>query len=144
MDTNDPTLIAELRRDEGVRYSPYKDSLGIETVGVGHNLEDQPIDYAYPLNDTQVDEVLAVDLKETFDDLDSHLPWWRNMNYPRQRAIANMCFNLGITRLLEFKNTLAAMQHGNWPLAVAGMKASKWAAEVGARADRLEKLMEAA
>ena len=39
MNQNDELLIAELRRDEGVRYSPYKDSKGILTVGVGHNIE---------------------------------------------------------------------------------------------------------
>jgi lysozyme len=49
-------LIAELRRDEGVRYSPYNDTKGIPTVGVGHNLNAKPLPagWKYPLNDTQL------------------------------------------------------------------------------------------
>lgn len=142
MNTDDPLLIQELRIDEGVKYEPYLDSVGIKTVGVGHNLQAHPIDFSYPLTDEQVDELLASDLKETFSQLDKHLPWWRNMSYPRQRALANMCFNMGINGLMTFHNTLAAMEAGNLDVVVAGMKASKWANQVGARAVRLEELME--
>lgn len=142
MDTDDILLIKELRRDEGVKYEPYLDSVGIKTVGVGHNLEAHPIDFSYPLTDEQVDELLASDLIETFSELDKHLPWWRNMEYQRQRAIVNMCFNMGINGLMTFHNTLAAMQSGKWDVVIAGMKASKWASQVGERAIRLEDLME--
>jgi lysozyme len=34
---NQALLEAELRRDEGVRYTIYADTMGIPTVGVGHN-----------------------------------------------------------------------------------------------------------
>ncbi len=64
------------------------------------------------------------------------------MDEVRQRVIANMCFNLGIGTLLTFKNTLAAMQRGSYSVAAAGMKASKWYGQVGARAQRLCTAME--
>ena len=143
MNTDDPVLIQELRRDEGVKYEPYLDTMGIKTVGVGHNLIAHPIDFTYPLTDEQVDELLASDLKETFAQLDKHLPWWRNMNYPRQRACTNLCFNMGINGLLTFHNTLAAMQAGDWDAVVDGLKSSKWAQQVGSgRSNRIESLME--
>lgn len=142
MNTDDPLLIKELRRDEGVRYSPYLDTVGISTVGVGHNLVAKPLDdVEYPLTDDQVDAILADDLQEVFDDLDAHLPWWRNQRYVRQRVLANMAFNLGINGLLGFKNTLAAVEAGRYQDASNGMLASKWAKQVGERSSRLALMM---
>lgn len=143
MTPQDDLLIKELRRDEGVEYSPYLDIVGIETVGVGHNLKAKPLPdgWTYPLSDDQVDQLLAEDLQAVFDDLDRTLPWWRNLNYPRQRVLANMTFNLGLAGMLGFKNTLAAIQQGRYSAAGAGMMASKWAKQVGQRADRLADMM---
>ena len=143
MTPNDDLLRAELRRDEGVRYEPYLDTVGIKTVGVGHNLKAVPLPagWAYPLTDAQVNELLAADLQVVFSGLDARVPWWRNLTYPRQRVLANMAFNVGVPGLMGFNNTLAAIQQGRYSAAGAGMKASKWAAQVGARADRLVALM---
>lgn len=143
MTPQDSILIKELRRDEGVEYSPYLDTMGISTVGVGHNIRAKPLpaDWTFPLTDAQVDQLLAEDLQEVFDGLDRSLPWWRDLNYPRQRVIANMTFNLGLAGMLGFKNTLAAIQQGRYNAAGAGMMASKWAKQVGARANRLADMM---
>ena len=143
MTPDDPLLIAELRRDEGVEYMPYLDTEGIPTVGVGHNLKAKPLPdgWTYPLTDAQVDQLLAEDLQAVFDGLDGYLPWWRKLDYERQRVLANMAFNLGINGSLGFKNTLAAIEQGRYSAAGAGMAASKWATQVGARADRLVDMM---
>lgn len=144
----DPTNLAlletELRRDEGIRYARYLDSLGIPSTGVGHNLLASPLPagWTYPLNDAQVNQLLNGDIAETFHQLDTHLPWWRQLDEVRQRVIANMCFNMGIGTLLTFHNTLGAMQRGSYAVAAAGMKASKWSGQVGDRAQRLCKAME--
>ncbi|KXU82452.1 hypothetical protein CI15_33520 [Paraburkholderia monticola] len=145
-------LEAELRRDEGVRYIPYLDSAKPpkRTAGVGHNIDVSPLPSAwtFPLTDAQVNQVLERDISTTLAKLDQYLPWWRQMDEVRQRVIANMCFNMGIgnaslgTGLLGFKNTLAAMQRGSYAVAAAGMKASSWYSQVGARAQRLCQAME--
>jgi lysozyme len=136
-------LIAELRRDEGVRYSPYNDTKGIPTVGVGHNLNAKPLPagWKYPLNDMQINSLLDDDLEDVFHDLDRNLPWWTDLNDVRQRALANMAFNLGITKLLGFRNTLVAMRQGKYDAAADGMLASAWAAQVKGRAQRLADMM---
>ena len=141
MSNYDPTLIAELRRDEGVRYSPYKDTVGIDTVGVGHNLKAKPLALTYPLTDAEVDRILECDLDEVFAELDKHLPWWRDMSQARQRVLANMAFNLGVAGLLTFKNTLTEIQRGHYQIAADNMLKSKWAKQVGQRANRLAKMM---
>lgn len=138
---DDPLLLAELRRDEGVRYSPYLDTLRVQTVGVGHNLVARPLNATYPLSDDQVDAILADDLAVVFAGLNSRLPWWRSLNDVRQRVLVNMAFNMGIAGLLSFKNTLAAIKRGDYDTAADGMLASKWAAQVGPRAERLATMM---
>jgi lysozyme len=136
-------LIAELRRDEDVKYSPYKDTKGIPTVGVGHNLNAKPLPagWKYPLNDIQVNSLLDDDLEDVFHDLDRSLPWWTDLSDVRQRVLANMCFNLGITKLLGFRNTLVFMRQGKYNQAADGMLASAWASQVKGRATRLADMM---
>jgi lysozyme len=143
MDTNDALLNTELRRDEGVRYSPYVDSVGVSTVGIGHNLKVSPIPvgWSYPLSDAQVNQLLASDLEITFTGLNKRLVWWRDLSYMRQRVVSNMAFNMGIDGLLTFTNTLAAMQAGKYQDAATGMLASKWAKQVGDRSKRLAAMM---
>jgi lysozyme len=136
-------LVEELRRDEGVRYTPYADTKGIPTVGVGHNLKACPLPdgWSYPLSDNQVNTLLERDLANVFSDLNRDLPWWTDLNDVRQRVICNMQFNLGSTKLAGFINTLAAMRQGRYADAAAGMLKSAWATQVGARATRLAQMM---
>jgi lysozyme len=145
-------LEAELRRDEGVRYMPYLDTAKIpkRTVGVGHNMDVSPLPsgWKFPLSDAQVNQLLERDISTSLTKLDANFPWWRSLDEVRQRVLANMCFNMGVGAtstgkgLLGFKNTLAAMQRGSYAVAAAGMKASDWYGQVGARAVRLCHAME--
>ncbi|KKB61555.1 lysozyme [Robbsia andropogonis] len=130
-----PTMVSELRRDEGVRNKPYKDTVGKTTIGVGRNLDDVGI------SDDEINLMLQNDIERTELALDRSLPWWRSLDPVRQRVILNMGFNMGIAGLLTFKNTLAAVQNGSYPAAAAGMLASKWATQVGDRATRLASMM---
>lgn len=142
-ESNEILLIGELRRDEGVRYVPYNDTMGIPTVGVGHNLKASPLPdvWSYPLTDDQVNSLLSQDLQAVYKDLTDNLPWWLFLDAVRQRVLANMCFNLGIGKLLTFQNTLGFVKNGQFDQAADGMANSVWAKQVGARAVRLENMM---
>ncbi|MGX5880069.1 glycoside hydrolase family protein [Burkholderia gladioli] len=128
------TLIDELSRDEGRRLKPYVDTVGKTTIGVGRNLTDVGI------SDDECDAMLANDLARTISWLDRNLPWWSQLDPVRQRVVANMAFNMG-GGLLTFVNTLGAMQRGAYDAAADGMLDSKWARQVGARAQRLAQMM---
>ena len=124
-------LAADLRRDEGVRSKPYQDSVGLTTIGVGRNLD------GVGLSDDEIDYLLNNDMTRVIADLDRALPWWRQLTPARQLAMANLCFNLGITKLLGFKNTLRFMAQRDYARAADNLLASLYAKQVGQRATRI-------
>jgi len=128
-------LKSQLVRHEGMVLKVYRDSLGIPTIGVGRNLQDVGI---------SEDEALLLldnDLLGVFNDLDRYCPWWRGMSEARQMVLADMCFNIGISRLMGFVKTLSAMQGERYEVAAVEMLDSKWAAQVGKRATTLSEMM---
>lgn len=137
-DMNTEDLKADLIRDEGRKLKPYRDTVGKLTIGVGRNLDDVGI------NSDEANYLLNNDIARTCAALDAALPWWRNLSDTRQQVIANMAFNMGIATLLQFKNTLAAVQAGRYEDAAEEMLASKWAGQVGGRAKRLANMMRGA
>lgn len=127
---------AQLVRHEGLRLKPYRCTAGKLTIGIGRNLDDRGISQreAYVLleNDIQnCEKQLLDEIPEIYNGLDD----------VRQSVLLNMCFNLGIKGLLEFKNTLAFIAAGDWERAANGMLASKWAKQVGKRAIELSEMM---
>lgn len=148
-------LEAELTLDEGRRLKAYRDTKGIWSIGIGHNLEGcgtAPLTrakwdlIANGINDTECDQLFTHDIDRTASDLDQHLSWWRSLDPVRQRVLLNMCFNMGWGAgtshgLHTFVNTLAMIQRGEYPRAADAMLASKWAREVGERAQRLADMM---
>ena len=128
-------LQAELVRDEGIRYRPYRDTVGKLTIGCGHNLDDVPLTYR------SVMQILEDDIMAVMGQLNSHIPWWASLSDVRQRVLANMAFNLGINGLLAFKQMLMAAQDHDYERAAKEMLDSKWAKQVGTRATRLAQMM---
>lgn len=129
-------LSAQLHVDEGKRPRIYLDTVGKWTGGVGRNLSDRPF------SDDEIALMLANDIATCERDLDRALPWWRTMSDARQQALCNMCFNLGISRLLGFKKMLALLEARRWIDAANESLNSKWADQVGARADRIAEQFE--
>ena len=133
MDIN--KLKAQLTIDEGRKKRIYLDTKGKVTGGVGRNLTDRDF------SDDEINLMLENDINLVITQLDNLFPWWKYMSDARMVVLANMCFNLGITKLGQFKNTLKAMQEGRYNDAADAMLASAWASQVGERAQRLSKLM---
>lgn len=128
-------LYEQLELHEGKKSKPYKDTVGKLTIGIGRNLDDRGI---------TVEEIVflfGTDVALVEKELDKNLRWWRDMSEVRQRVLADMCFNLGITKLLTFKNTLEAMRTGRYNDAASGMLNSLWAKQVKGRAVRLANMM---
>ena len=132
-------LRAQLIADEGCVLHAYQDSLGYWTIGVGHLIDPRlggsiPATIAYAL--------LDYDINRTVLELNEALPWISRLDPVRQAVVINMCFNMGLTRLLKFRRTLAALERGDWAAAAQGMKESLWSKQVGQRAVRLRTMVE--
>lgn len=124
-----------LTLDEGIRLHPYKDTVGKTTIGIGRNLDDVGI------SRDEAQFLLDNDIKAALEALDTLLPWWRGMSDVRQHVLVNLCFNMGISKLMGFKLALAAMEAGSYDEAANQMLNSAWYGQVGARAVRLVSLM---
>jgi lysozyme len=128
-------LKQQLLRDEGEKLKPYKDTVGKTTIGVGRNLDDVGISH----NESMV--LLDNDVTRSANALFAALPWAEHLDDARQGALLNMAFNMGLNSLLNFKQTLALIQGEKWDDAAKAMLQSKWATQVGKRAERLSEQM---
>jgi|TARA_R100001460_G_scaffold107361_1_gene155998 lysozyme len=128
-------LIEELKRDEGVRFKPYHCSADKLTIGVGRNLDDVGI------SEAESDFLLANDIDNCVSELKRTFNWYEGLSNVRQRVMINMCFNLGLSRLMNFKNFLGAVESKDYTKAGVEMLDSKWARQVGPRATRLKDMM---
>lgn len=122
-------LVKQLRRHEGVRSHVYLCPAGYETIGVGRNIAESGLG----LSDDEIDYLLENDIKRCKQELIG-LSWFVDIDPVRQDALINLCFNLGMTRLLGFKNAMAAMAVGDYDQAADEFLDSRWATQVGDRA----------
>lgn len=127
-------LQTELIRDEGKRLSPYRDSLGNWTVGIGHLLSSG--EQRQTISEAQCTAYLIDDIADAEKKLNSILPGWRDFSDVRQRALLNLAFNLGY-RLEQFGRFLTAMERQDYISAGQHLKDSKWAKQVKLRAPRI-------
>ena len=152
------TLVNKLITHEGLVLEVYKDSLGIDTIGIGRNLEDRGInkeelDYmdipnieaVYEHGITKKDAMyLAMnDIKIVEEELCRAHPCVYKQDAIRQLILVDMAFNMGVPRLCKFKKMWNAIHEGNYEVASLEMMDSRWARQVGRRAKKLSDAMKA-
>lgn len=128
-------LKEQLIKHEGLRLKPYRDSVGKLTIGIGRNLEDVGITQAEAM------VMLDTDIRRVIDD-SNRLSWYGNLDIVRQDVVLNMLLNLGLPRFSTFKKLIAALSSQNYTKASQEMLDSKWAQQVGIRAQELAKQMQ--
>jgi lysozyme len=143
------SLVDDLKRDEGFRANPYLCSLGALTIGYGRNIEANPLtgaewralwdsgDIAVSLSEEGAEKLLRSAIADCEIRCATTFRWWSSLDRPRQEVLINMAFNLGMTRLLGFRNMLAALGAGDYGIAADELLDSRYARQVGQRAQRL-------
>ncbi len=129
MNNVDQSVQSWIKRDEGLKLEPYLDTTGHLTVGWGRNLQ----------NGILLDEAELMfqnDLTQTVLEL-SRQSWYSSLPINVQNALINMNFNLGITKLLEFKEMIAALENKNYRAAAQAALNSLWAKQVPNRAKEI-------
>ena len=127
-------LFHDLMRDEGFRERVYRCSAGKQTIGYGWNIDDQPI------SRLSAQMILADQIDNSAKELNKALPWWLHLPTNAKLGLANMIFNLGLTRLLKFKKMLTALEAHDFDKAALEALDSRWAEQVGSRALRIADL----
>jgi len=134
-------LKVELRRDEGLRLHVYRCTAGHRTIGYGH-LVDKTLSIR-ECTKADAEIWLDSDIQGAIKIADVFL-WPMNLHSfseLRQRAIVNMAFNLGF-RLCKFKRLRKALLDEDWRSAGAEVRDSLYARQVGARAERIARMLE--
>ena len=125
---------ALLKHDEGEELLPYKCPAGHLTIGIGHLL-------ANGISREVSKIIFYEDFIKAQMDCYAKIPCYAGLNEARRYVLANMCFNMGIARLLGFKKMLSALEKEDYTTAATEMLDSKWAKQVHSRATRLQKIM---
>jgi len=127
-------LIRQLKKHEGIRLKPYKDSVGKLTIGIGRNLDDVGI------TKNEAEFLLLNDISKVQTRL-KKISWFNKLSENRKIVILNMTFNIGTSGLLKFKNMIKAIKQKDFKKASQEMLNSKWAVQVKSRAKELSKIM---
>tara|TARA_Y100000748_G_C15431958_1_gene463617 strand:- start:373 stop:816 length:444 start_codon:yes stop_codon:yes gene_type:complete len=130
-----------LKIDEGVKYEIYNDHLGYPTFGIGHLVVESDEEHGKPVgtsvSEDRVNAVFDKDVAVMVDEAKKIFPNLDTLPEEAQQVIVNMTFNMGRPRLSQFKKFIAGVNAGDWNKAAVEMMDSRWAKQVGARAERL-------
>lgn len=156
MKYNASHFLDKLVEHEGLVLTVYKDTLGIDTIGIGRNLKDRGIskeeldymdipnmDVIYEHGITEADaRYLALnDIAIVENELCRVHTCVENLDSVRQLILMDMAFNMGVPRLCKFVKMWNAIHEENFEAASREMLDSRWARQVGRRAKILSDAM---
>lgn len=150
--------------NEGLKLKAYSCTAGKRTIGVGRNFQDVPFSLhecidlfgttsisfnnanhiltTRGITKEQALMLLENDVVRCIKQLERQ-PYWEAVkdDEDKRNALIDLCFNMGFPTLSTFKNTLAAIEAGDWEKAVENLTKSKWYTQVGDRGPRIVKMI---
>jgi GH24 family phage-related lysozyme (muramidase)/LysM repeat protein len=148
----DEEVKAFVTLNEGRKNTPYKDTKGLWTVGVGHLIgKTLPKEFTNPdgtpktLSDREVDKLFAMDYKKHKEEA-TQLPMYDELDSKGKQALIDLSFNMGSTKFNEKKwpKFFAALKAKDLDKAAIELKDSAWFTDVKNRAPRVIKLIKQA
>ena len=149
-------FINKLIKHEGLRLQVYQDTLGIDTIGIGRNLEDRGITkeeldwmdipsmdavYEYGISEADAMYLAQNDVQIVEEELLRSHPCVEDLDAVRQLVLMDMAFNMGVPRLRKFKKMWAAVHENKFDIAAKEMLDSRWAIQVKSRSTKLAHAM---
>jgi lysozyme len=156
MKYNSENFVNKLIAHEGLRLQVYKDTLGIDTIGIGRNLEDRGItkeeldwmdipsmDAVYEYGITEADAMYLAknDVQIVEEELVRAHPCVEDLDAVRQLVLMDMAFNMGVPRLRKFTKMWNAVHENKFDIAAKEMLDSRWAIQVKSRSTKLAHAM---
>ena len=139
------SLLSRLIRHEGTvkdkktgLHIPYKDSEGYLTIGYGALIDQAKGGGLY---DEEAEFILNNRIHKARQESIKAFPWFNRISMGRQEVIIELVFNMGLPNLMTFKKMLTAAEEGNWEQAAYELQDSKYAKQVGYRADELADML---
>ena len=122
-------LLNQMKLHEDTKESAYQDSLGYWTIGVGRLIDARK---GGKLSPDEIDYLLTNDLHKAHEEL-TKFPWYNAIdNEVRKDVLVELAFNMGVPHLLEFTDTIKAIENKQFGKACDCLRASLWAKQVKA------------
>jgi lysozyme len=156
MKYNAENFVNKLIAHEGLRLQVYKDTLGIDTIGIGRNLEDRGITkeeldwmdipsmeavYEYGITEADAMYLAKNDVQIVEEELVRAHPCVEELDAVRQLVLMDMAFNMGVPRLRKFQKMWNAVHEKKFDIAAKEMLDSRWAIQVKSRSTKLAHAM---
>jgi len=126
------SLLDRVLRNEGFEPKPYKDTVGVLTIG--HGLTYLTRDESRSIVDVRLHNLTLRLRKDK--------PWLCKYPSEVREIIVEMNFQLGVRGTNAFKKMFAALRKRDFKTAAAEMRDSKWYRQTPNRAERMAKRME--
>lgn len=120
-------LTTHIKEYEGLSNVLYKCTSNKLTIGYGRNLEDVGI------SKDEAEYLLNNDIDIALDEVSEHFDLV-NLPEPAQIVLVDMCFNMGISKLLNFRRMIKAIEEERWDDSANELLDSKYAAQTKRRA----------
>lgn len=149
-------LYEQISGHEGNRQYSYLDTEDNPTIGVGFNLSDSDnqkiiremgynlddlINGNVRLKDNEIKRLYNKSIVKAYNDARKWLQNFDDQPDDVKKAVIDMSFNLGYTKLSEFVRTKAALMKKDYNTAADEMLDSKWARQVKGRSETLSSMV---
>lgn len=140
---DDAAMRSEIAADEGIRSTPYKDTHGNWTGGIGHNLSAHGIPWSQiaawlktGIPDKTIKSWFGEDIQAAIQCCDHIFSGYAALPDEAQRILANMAFDL-MYGLWDWPGLRRHIEAGDWKAASGDILQSRFAAQDPARCRRL-------
>ena len=141
-----------LKRHEGYRNVPYKDTAGKTTVGWGHNMDANPLPHDMQiyldangcLLPEHCERLLDADIGVAVDSCKKLYPKFDSLPDDVQDVCIDWMFNVGIGTARKFIHFNLYINQGDWEAAAMELVNSLWCGQVKSRCDALVEILKTA
>ncbi len=142
--------VDRLIEHEGVSLMPYKCPMGKLTIGVGRNLEDNPLsadekralgDYMHGITLNGAKMLLRNDILKAYKGCKRLFNGFEELDVERKYALVDMCFQLGYKGVAKFRNMRKAIVAKDFEKASLACLCSLYAKQTPKRARRIAEVI---
>lgn len=138
------SLIESIKVNEGFRANIYQCTAGVDTIGYGFNvkyLEEDELalnnGVVEPMSREVADKILELKLEKLKKEVYRAFPWVKNKSKGVQDALIEMAYQLGITKMKGFSQTLRYIEVEDHGSAVRNLRNSRWAQQTPRRVENI-------